>query len=408
VQPNRTRLIVYVFVGLVLLTVGLYGPSVWSSYQDRKMRNMSEAALQTLLKTDPGNVNARYYLGLAYARANRFREATREFLAVLEKQPARADVLNDLGVTYLLQERYYESLVALQGALTVKSDFAAAMANLGRLHLATEMPYTAARELKRAVELDANNADIWCDYGEANLRTLNYNTAVTAYQRGLRLRPNYVRAHVGLGRIYHNMGRYAEAEKELKAALQIAPDDPSALRALGRMWIDKATSDAELREALQLVKRASASDPNDPDSLYDQGRIMMRLDKPKEAIELFKRTIRVSPQHAGAIHQMERALRAIGRTAEANRAAKVFREMSLREREETRLEERISRVPEDWDARVRLAELYIRSGKRGKAVNICFQLKNSKPDHPRLPILIKMLNPPTAQPVPPALLQGGR
>ena len=63
-------------------------------------------------------------------------------------------------------------------------------------------------------------------------------------------------------------------------------------------------------------------------------------------------------------------------------------------------------MPDDWDAKARLAELYLGAGKRGMAVLIYRQLKEGKPDDPRLPALTQALNPPTTPPVPPALLEG--
>src|SRR5262245_8959364 len=147
VPRARLRWLGLALTGLPALALALYVPRGWSAYQDWKLRRMTLPELEAVVKTRPADLDARYRLGLAYAQANRLPEASRAFLAVLDRQPVRPDVLNDLGVVYLLQERYYESLVALQGALTADPDFAMAYANLGRLHLATKMPFTAAREL---------------------------------------------------------------------------------------------------------------------------------------------------------------------------------------------------------------------------------------------------------------------
>jgi Flp pilus assembly protein TadD len=94
----------------------------------------------------------------------------------------------------------------------------------------------------------------------------------------------------------------------------------------------------------------------------------------------------------GALNQLERALRAAGRIEDADRTAKVFKARSLRDREETQLEEHISHHPEDWDARARLAELYILVGKRGVAALVCKQLQDGAPAHPKLPALLAALN----------------
>ncbi|HZO88205.1 MAG TPA: tetratricopeptide repeat protein [Chthonomonadaceae bacterium] len=406
---TRLRQLSLILAGLAALALALYLPRGFAAYQDWKLRHMPLPQLQALVKSQPGNVEARYQLGLAYARANRLPEAAREFLAVLDRQPVRPDVLNDLGVVYLLQDRYYESLVALQGALTARPNYATAYANLGRLHLATKMPFTAARELAKAVELDPSRPETLCDLGEAYQRTLNYKSAENAYRRALRLDPRSVPALVGLGRTHFSMARYEEADKELNAALKLAPEDTSALLALGRLRKAQALSDADLQAAQQIFARVCQIAPEDASAWYEQGRIALQRGHAPEAVEMLTRALKLSPQYLAAWNQLDRALRAVGRTQEADRAGKIFREASLREREETHLEEVTSRSPQDWDAKARLAALYLQSGKRGLAMLICRQLKEGAPDHPMLPKLLQEINPPAAPPVPAALLQrGGR
>lgn len=356
------------------------------------MKRMSAAELKALVRSQPDNTQARYRLGLAYAREDRLREASEEFLAVLQKDPVRADVLNDLGVTYLLQQRYYECLVALEGALTLKPDLAITHANLGRLHLATKMPFTAVRDFEKAVKLDPKRADALCDLGEAYHQTLNHKSAEKVYLQALDLDKRNVIAHLGLGRTYHSMGQYDRSEQELNTALSLNPDDPGALLALGRLRLDRAKTPEDLRAVQEITKSVLKGDELNPEAWYDLGRIALRLGNADDAVRYQKRALQLSPQHMSALHQMERALRAAKRTAEADRVARVFKERSLREREETHLEEVISRNPNDWDSQARLGELYLLSGKKGVAMLILRRMQEGVPDHPKLPGLIQGLN----------------
>ncbi len=381
-------------------------PAAWTGYRDWQLRRLSLAGLERLVKREPANAQARYLLGLAYVRANRYYDGARELLAAQKAWPTRADILNDLGVAYLLQQRYYESLVALQGALTVRPNFAAAWANLGRLHIATQMPYTAATELDRAARLDPRDVETLCDLGQARQQTLNLKGARDAYQRALQLRPKHVRAHVGMGQTLYAMARYDDSEAALRRALSLRPEEATALAALARLRIERATSDADLQVARDLLLRTTRADPGAPDAWYDLGRVSLRLGQAKEAIDHQLRAIALSPDHKGALHQIERALRADGRTAAADRAAVVLRNRSMREREEGQLEERMARVPDDWDARARLTELYLMSGNQGLALLLYRQLKEGRPDHPRLPLLTRMLHPAPPPPLPP-LMGGG-
>lgn len=356
------------------------------------MKRMGMPELEALVRAQPDNTQARYRLGLAYAQDNRFREASQEFLAVLEKEPVRADVLNDLGVTYLLQERYYESLVALEGALTLKPDLATTHANLGRLHLATKMPFTAVRDLEKAVKLDPKRVHTLCDLGEAYQQTMNFKSAEKAYLQALRLDKSSVPAHLGLGRTYHSLAQYDLAERELATTLALVPEDPGGLMALARMRLDRATTPEDLRAVQELCRRVVKADQLNSEGWYDLGRVALRLGQAADAVRYQTRALQLAPQHMSALHQLERSLRAANRKAEADRVAKVFKERSLREREETHLEEVISRNPKDWDSQARLAELYLLSSKKGMAMLIMRRMQEGVPGHPKLPALVETLN----------------
>jgi Flp pilus assembly protein TadD len=390
----------------VPVALAVAAPGMMARYQEQRVRGMKEPELEALVRRQPKDARARYQLGLRYAQANRFRDASREFLAVLDQDPVRPDVLNDLGVSYLLQDRYYEALVALQGAIAAKPDYAPAYANLGRLHIATKMAFTASKELANAVRLDPNNADALCDLGVACQQTHSFKGAEEAYQKALRLSPKLVKAHVGLGAVYTSMGRRDEAEAALTRALALAPEDPTALITLADARFEKASTPEEFKSARELYEKAARADPSDEQAWYGLGRADLRLARPAAAVANLERVLTLAPQHMAALHQLEKAYRAAGKTAAAERAGKLFKSWALRDREESRLEEYIAHAPGDWNAKARLTELYLQSGKRAMALLVYRQLKEGRADHPKLPALTRALNPPTIPPVPPSLTPG--
>jgi tetratricopeptide (TPR) repeat protein len=363
--------------------------------------------LETRVKSQPSDVRSRYALGLAYANANRYRDASREFLTVLEKDPVRADVLNDLGVSYLLQDRYYEALVALQGSLAAEPNYAAAWANLGRLHLATKMPFTAARELATAVKLNPRDVEGLCDLGNASFQTHSFKGAEEAYLKALRLSPKLVKAYVGLGATYTRLGRRDESDRALVRALELAPDDTTALATLGNERLEKAMSTKDLVAVRELFEKVARLDPTDQEAWYGLGRVDLRLRRGAMAVASLERVLSLDPDHMSALHQLELAYRSAGRVKDADRVGKIFRARAERDREESRLEEQISHVPNDWDSKAKLALLYLQSGKRAMALLVYRQLREGKADHPLLPTLTRMLNPPTIPALPPSLVGGG-
>jgi tetratricopeptide (TPR) repeat protein len=387
--PGRRlrRLIGWSALCLSVLSVGLYGPDAWLAYQNRRLREMPLAALEKAVSEPGAGADAAYALGLRYVRENRLQDAVKAMLLANQKAPLRADILNDLGATYLVMDRYYECLVALQGAVLADPKFAPAHANLGRLHLSTRMPFTAMRDLETSVKLDSGSLAAWTDYGEAALRTLNYTTAEKAFRRALELKPDHVEALVGLGNTLFARARYPEAQEQIERALKLDAHHAGAMLARGRLLVNTASGPQDLAAAAEVFRAVTREHDAVADGWYELGRVTLQMRRAAEAVELLKEALRRNGDHPGAMNQMERALRAAGRTADADRTAAVFKQRSLREREETRLEEHIARHPDDWDARANLAAIYLETGKRGLALLVIKQLKDGKPDHRLLPAL---------------------
>jgi Flp pilus assembly protein TadD len=329
-------------------------------------------------------MDARYQLGLAYARANRQAEASRELVAVIQDDPTRADVLNDLGVSYLFQERYHEALLALQGALTARPGFPEAHANLGRLYTNTRMPHSAVRELETAAAGAPRRPDILTDLGFAYLATMNFRSAEAAYQKAIQLSPKDATAHTGLGRAYYGLARYAEAEAALSEALKLDPNAPVALLVMAQVRLDQGSSDQDVEVAHTLLLKSVQADPSDPDAWYELGRATLKRDQPEEAVKHFQRALAIAGDHGGSSYQLSRALRRLGRVKEADQVSDAFRKGVLRTREVGRIEERLQANPNDIDLKIRLVHLYLESGKTGLATLIFRQLKDSAPSHPGL------------------------
>lgn len=391
-RADRRLLLLLALGALIALAIVLDGPRLATALRGRRLRGMSADQLAAIVRQRPGDLAARYQLGLARARAGDYPAATRELLAVLSREPSRADVLNDLGVVYLLQQRYYESLIALDGALAARPEYGRAAANLGRLHLATKMPYTATRDLERAVRLGSADAPTLCDLGIAYQQTLNFHSARRVYEQVLRRDPRSATAWLGLARTYEGLTDYDRAIDAAERALRLRPRDAAAMAALGRLQLQRAATPADLEAAHRLLAAAVAGDPSDPEARYDLGRCLRRLGDEKGAIAALRQALRVSPDDAGAAYQLSQALIASGQTAEGERIGAAFRRMAARTREIDRLEEQVYRNPADLPAHLRLARLYTASHRPGLALLQCRQVLNANPSQPEARRLVATLS----------------
>jgi len=79
---------------------------------------------------------------------------------------------------------------------------------------------------------DGESAAEWYDEG-CELEESDRDGAMHAYARAIELDPGHADAHVNLGRLHHDAGRLAEAERHYRAGLGAQPRDVTAAFNLG-------------------------------------------------------------------------------------------------------------------------------------------------------------------------------
>ncbi|WBU60255.1 tetratricopeptide repeat protein [Paracoccus albus] len=149
---------------------------------------------------------------------------------------------------------------------------------------------------KAALALTAARPDLpqgWIALGDLMRQQEKWTQAVPAYDKAIALIdpenqqeiwfPTYARA-IALERL----GQFDRAETDLKAALEIQPDNPQLLNYLGYSYVDRGEN---LDEALQLIERAVELSPNDGYILDSLGWAMYRLGRYEEAVAPQERAV---------------------------------------------------------------------------------------------------------------------
>lgn len=111
------------------------------------------------------------------------------------------------------------------------------------------------------------------------LESTSAEEARQAYHRALELEPEMSEAHLNLGRLYHEAGRFKESEAHYRAALQYAPDDAAPYFNLGVLLEDLKRP----REALRFYQEALKRDPDFADAHYNLGLLLESLGETQEA-----------------------------------------------------------------------------------------------------------------------------
>src|SRR5205814_497249 len=100
--------------------------------------------------------------------------------------------------------------------------------------------------------------------------------AILGFRQTLRLDSNHYEARVNLGVLLTSTNKLPEAIDELKKAVAVAPNSPSALSALGIAY----SLNGENRLGLEALKRALRLSPSDAFLHANLGAIYKRMGRP--------------------------------------------------------------------------------------------------------------------------------
>jgi len=93
--------------------------------------------------------------------------------------------------------------------------------------------------------------------------------ARAAYERVLKLDPQHADAHINLGRMLHDAGELAAAERHYRAAVAAQPRNATALYNLGVLLEDRAQPEA----AIATYESATTIDPRHADAHFNAARL---------------------------------------------------------------------------------------------------------------------------------------
>jgi tetratricopeptide (TPR) repeat protein len=136
-----------------------------------------------------------------------------------------------------------------------------------------------ARDDKGMARDPAAQAQTWFDLALGE-EEHNAGKAIEAYERCRELDPHHLAARINLGRLHHETGRFAEAQRVYREALRECGPDPTLLFNLGVLLEDTSRDE----EAIEAYQQALTHDPDFADAHFNLARLYESQGKPQHAI----------------------------------------------------------------------------------------------------------------------------
>lgn len=210
------------------------------------------------------------------------------------KREEAARTRTDLGQKYMQQGKLEVALENLNKALSYDSGYVDAHTVIALLYERIGDPAKAEEHYKRAAELKPKGGNENNNYGTFLCKIGRYDEAETYFQRAIS-DPFYQTPAVALtnsGTCLLRAGHRDEAEKRLRTALEIAPNDGEVLFQLATVLYEKG----EYFNARAFVQRFEAVSKPRPEALMLGRNIELRLGNGKAVSDYTRRLLQGFPE----------------------------------------------------------------------------------------------------------------
>jgi serine/threonine protein kinase/Flp pilus assembly protein TadD len=284
------------------LNVGLSGTTedVFEKAQGLLLRSYKEANLadavkrfEAVLKAEPDSALAEARLGLAHLIQYRY-SGDAKLLDLAKQETDRAIQLEpDLADPYITRSR----ISAMEGktqaateqakkALDLNPRSAEAYGALGEVYEAEGRDKDALEAYQNASERAPDDWRWPVSLGAAEFGQGNIPASLTALQRGVELAPDNATAYYDLSIVHTEAGQLDEARKDLDESLALEPTDRS-YSALGSLLMNEGKYD----EAIKAFKKAIQLKPNNYVPQANLGDAYNRSGAKNEAMEAYRKSI---------------------------------------------------------------------------------------------------------------------
>ena len=208
------------------------------------------------IQLNPKYAPAYYYRGIVYSRTAKRDKAISDYTAAIELNSGYTDAYLNRGVEYSNERKYKLALRDATMAIRLNPKYADAYHNRGNYYAEIGEFDKAIADYSEAIRLHPR-AMTFHGRAEAYEDAEKFDKAIADYNRVIRITPKDSYDYAVRASAYSSKGNYKQAASDLEKAVQLSPDNASAVGSLA--WLKATCPEASLRngkEAIRMSMRA--------------------------------------------------------------------------------------------------------------------------------------------------------
>lgn len=280
------------------------------------------------------DLNSTILLARAYLRLKNVKAAGRLLESAVARGVRDARVYAALAEVYRAGGYLENAIPAMRLAVESEPKNEFYRVRYGMLLVDAKAPPAAVIRLKEAVREFPNSAKVWLGLGIAQYYDSKLTDARQSLEKALSLDGRLVPAIAYLAFISNVEGDSARAAAQFERALALETDNAVLHYLLADTLLKIAT--AEVGQIEKHLRRAIALDADLGGAHLGLGKIYVRQRRFAEAAAALEKTIKLEPERTEAYYQLGQVYTRLKRTDEARQMIAKFKELSEREKNQTK------------------------------------------------------------------------
>lgn len=237
------------------------------------------------------------------------------------------------GITQLNKNNLSGAERALQEAIKTDPTHAEAYLNLGKLYRKQNKWVDAEKALRGAIENgEKPQGEYWFELGSVQVAKSNepgasrveqeemWREAIKSFSEAIGLNPNLYKAHYQMGLLHERLDEPEKADQAFRKCIELNGKYSACIVSLGNMYIDYGFSP----EATAVLETGTKVNETDAEMWNGMGRALLNLNRPKEAVEAYKKAKRIDPERPDVLFGLGMAYAEVPQRKEAEETLTEF------------------------------------------------------------------------------------
>ena len=299
------------------------------TYSAQGNHRAAATALESAVTQRPNFPEALVDLSIALFNTGQFKQALARADSVVVLNPQNAAAYHMRGKCYFMLNEFEKAATDLQRALQLTPRDYDVAYTLALAHLKRGKTAAAVQIFDRMIDQLGNRPQLRILIGRAYRQTGLLPEAIDEFKKAVALDPNFPRVHYYLGLTYllkDGASRIADAEAEFKLEVAAHPDEFFGNYYLGIV----STIERKWEAAVRVLLTAARIQANNPDPYFYLGQAYQGLLRHDEAIEMFRKSIALTPdlkhndyQVTNAHYRLGQSLLKAGKTEEGQKELQI-------------------------------------------------------------------------------------